>query len=210
MLTITSIMIPKMVSAASFRPTAIKDGSSFDSSLTEIEKALKKAIRPILVRYSVGSPARLLKLTELVVASLVAETPASSRTPEIEALMRGIAAREHFKTMEGGHVSADDAGAILGISKVSVLDRHRKGHLLGWRAAQDAVRLPVWQFSEEGVLQGLNEVLRVWKGMPHLDDWAKVIFFLSPLDSVKNTSPLKLMRKGQIRRVVDFARAYAE
>jgi len=203
-------MPSKPTSRTDRKRNGIEKAPSIEAPLSKVAKDIQKAIRPIFIRYRVGSTDRLFNLTQLVVASIIAETPAGCRNPKTEALMRGIAVREHFKTMEGGHVSADDAGAILGISKVAVLDRHRKGNLLGWRAAQDAVRLPVWQFSEEGVIRGLNEVLEAWKGMAHLDDWAKVLFFLSPLDNLRNVSPLNLLRKGQVKKVVELARAYAE
>ena len=69
------------------------------------------------------------------------------------AVARGLVVREEAKHEEGGNVSADEAARMLGISKTSVLERYKKGRILGWREArQNAVRFPYWQFSVDGML----------------------------------------------------------
>jgi hypothetical protein len=138
--------------------------------------------------------------------------PTTLKSPLAEALFRGIEARQRIKEMEGGTLSAEEAGRILGLdSKQAVIDRYNKGRLLGWREKQGSIRFPVWQFQEDGnVLGGLPEALEVLAQNKNLDDWAKVLFFVNPRDSLKNQRPLDLLRKGEAERVIELARAQVE
>jgi hypothetical protein len=138
--------------------------------------------------------------------------PGKRRSPLAEALMRGIEARERIKEVEGGARSAEETARILGLnSKQAVIDRYKKGQLLGWREKQGAIRFPVWQFREDGtVLKGLPEVLQVFMQNPAADDWAKVVFLLNSRESLYGKRPLDLLRKGETDRVIDMAQAEIE
>jgi hypothetical protein len=125
------------------------------------------------------------------------------------ALGRGVLAREELKEQEGGSLSAEEARMQLGgLSKEAILKRYRKGQLLGWREAkQDAVRFPVWQFKDGNVLPGIRETLAVLNEAPWMDDWGRILFFLNPRSSLKNTRPLDLLREGDMERVTELAQA---
>ena len=114
------------------------------------------------------------------------------------AAARGLVLREEAKSEEGGNVSADEAARMLHISKTSVLERYKKGRVLGWREArQNAVRFPYWQFSVDGMLKGLPEVLAILDQAPHIDDWGRVMFFLNPRQSLQGERPLDALRHGR-------------
>jgi hypothetical protein len=137
--------------------------------------------------------------------------PSTLKSPLAEALFRGIEARQRIREMEGGTLSAEETGRLLGMVKQAVIDRYNKGRLLGWREKQGAIRFPLWQFGKDGnVLGGLPEALEALARNTHLDDWAKVLFFVNPRDSLKNQRPLDLLRKGEAQRVIELARAEAE
>ncbi len=115
---------------------------------------------------------------------------------------RGLIAREEMKLAEGGSWSATETGSRLGITKAAVLKRYQKGQLIGWRESrQNAVRFPAWQFSDDRPLPGITDVLQVLQ----IDDWAKIVFFLSQLSSLGGKRPLDLIRAGQIREVLRAA-----
>ena len=114
------------------------------------------------------------------------------------AVARGLVVREEAKHEEGGNVSADEAARMLGISKTSVLERYKKGRILGWREArQNAVRFPYWQFSVDGMLKGMTEVLAILGEAPHIDDWGRIMFFLNPRQSLDGERPLDALRHGR-------------
>ena len=138
--------------------------------------------------------------------------PVTFKSPEAEALFRGIEAQRRLKESEGGSLSAEEAGKILGLSsRQAVFDRYRQQRLIGWREKQGAVRFPIWQFGPDGnVLEGLPDVLKILGHQSPDDDWAKVLFFLSPRESLDHRRPLDLLRKGKVKQVKALAQAYAE
>jgi hypothetical protein len=171
----------------------------------ESEKALVEALRKM----------RGVDITEIVESmrrAMIKALPDTSKSPLADALLRGIEAQRRLKESEGGHVSAQEAAALLGLaSRQAVLDRHRQQHLIGWREKHAAVRFPVWQFRPEGgVLNGLPDVLEILDQAPIHDDWDKVLFFLNPRESLKNERPIDLLRQGQVERVKELAQAYVE
>ena len=127
------------------------------------------------------------------------------------ALARGMTARQRLAVEEGGSVSSEEAGHLLGISKTAVLKRLQAGRLLGWRSErQGAVRFPIWQFSDGRVLPGLQEVLEILNRDERLDDWGKVLFFLHSSSRLGGRRPLDLLREKKLREVLLVAGAYAE
>lgn len=128
------------------------------------------------------------------------------------AMVRGVLARETLKNEEGGSLSAEEARRFLGgIAKSMVLERHKKGKLLGWRETrQNAVRFPVWQFTSEGVLPGLDEVLAILRASPAVDDWGAILFFLNRRASLNQERPLDVLRRGDVEAVKRAAEGYVE
>jgi hypothetical protein len=138
-------------------------------------------------------------------------TPPTRRSSVAEALFRGIEAQSRLKEAEGGSLSADEVRALINLkSKPGVLERYHHGSLLGWREKQNAVRFPVWQFTPTGMLPGLVDSLQALSRNPNLDDWAKVLFFLSPRESLDGRRPLDLLKAGQRDQVISLAQADAE
>jgi hypothetical protein len=145
-------------------------------------------------------------LTAAVERQLAKKKQKKTKSQYAAALMRGLAVREELKLQEGGSCSADEARSLLGISKTAVLKRYQKGQLLGWReAGQGAVRFPVWQFQEHGVLPGLPEVLAVFAKADWVDDWTRILFFLGARRSLDGRRPLDLLREGKIAKVCSLA-----
>jgi len=138
--------------------------------------------------------------------------PSTFKSPLAEALFRGIEAQQRIKESEGGTISAEEAGRLLRLnSKQAVIDRYHKHRLLGWRRKQGAIRFPVWQFQAQGgVLDGLEETLKILARSKDLDDWGKALFFINPRESLKQQRPLDLLREGKVAQVKALAQSYVE
>lgn len=146
-----------------------------------------------------------------VLLKVVQEQPAAKRPggAVAAALARGLAAREELKRAEGGSLSAEEVSALLGLSKEAVLKRYRKGRLVGWREEkQNAVRFPVWQFQDGGLLPGLVETLDILNRSSAMDDWGRVLFFLNHRDTLGDRRALDVLREGGIDKVSRAALAY--
>ncbi|MGB0991927.1 MAG: hypothetical protein ACPG32_05605 [Akkermansiaceae bacterium] len=127
------------------------------------------------------------------------------------ATLRGLAAREHLKEEEGGHISAEQARRFMhDVSKTTVLAHHREGKLLAWKEGR-AFRFPVWQFSSQGgLIAGMDEVLAILHRSPVLDDWGKVLFFLNSRNSLDGNSALHALRSGDVELVKRLAEGELE
>ncbi len=127
------------------------------------------------------------------------------------ATLRGLAAREHLKEEEGGHISAEQARRFLNdVSKTTVLAQYRAGKLLAWKDGR-AFRFPVWQFATEGgLISGIDEVLGILHLSPVMDDWGKLLFFLNPRQSLGGASALHVLREGKLDSVLRLAEGEME
>ncbi len=125
------------------------------------------------------------------------------------AMARGISARQKLIEAEGGSVSAEEAARELGISKTAILKRYQKGQILAWREEkQNGVRFPVWQFDNHKVLDGLEDVLNALNTASRLDDFGRMLFFLSNFGFLGRKRPLDCLRAGEIKKALSAAEGY--
>jgi len=125
------------------------------------------------------------------------------------AVARGITARQKLIAAEGGSLSAEEAARELGLSKTAILKRYQKGQIIAWRQErQNAARFPVWQFKDHKVLDGLEEVLKVLNAGSRLDDFGRMLFFLSNRGFLGGKRPLDCLRAGEINKVLKASEGY--
>jgi hypothetical protein len=127
------------------------------------------------------------------------------------AIARGIPSRRKLTTDEGGSLSAEEAAHEIGISKQAILKRYQKGQLIAWREErQKAVRFPVWQFHDHKVLDGIEDTLKVLNVGDRLDDFGRMLFFLSNHGFLGGKRPLDCLRQAEIAKVIQAAEGYVE
>jgi hypothetical protein len=166
------------------------------------EERLSEELRPILGKYQEMKTAGIARAVVHARFDLMHQPDKALE----RALARGLIVREAAKLEEGGNISADQAARRLGISKTSVLEKFKKGQLLGWRETrQKAVRFPVWQFAQDEILAGLPKVLSILSKSSRIDDWGRIMFFLNPRGSLKGKRPLDALREGRIPLVERLA-----
>jgi len=124
-------------------------------------------------------------------------------------IARGIPARQKLVEAEGGSFSAAEAAHELGISKTAILKRYQKGQLIAWRQKrQNAVRFPVWQFQDGRVLDGIEPALKVLNAGSRLDDFGRMLFFLSNSRFLGGQRPLDCLRRARVSKVLQAAEGY--
>ena len=193
-------------------PAGTDSGDPLNSEISALRAALSQGMVK-LVRLPSGA-ARAIDLLNEMLGQVGNAAAGGERVSAEEILARKAGAwrRGELLVEHGGTCSAEQAARRLGLSKPAVLERAENGRLLGLRVLkQNAVRFPVFQFAanDETLIPGLDEVLDVLRAEPSLDAWAKCNFLLSPRDSLKGEAPLSLLRRGQVKKVVALARAYA-
>ena len=128
-----------------------------------------------------------------------------------QAISRDALVHGQLVQAEGGSFSAEEAAKELNMSKVAILKRHEKGRLVAWQEEkQRAKRFPKWQFENGRVLPGLEVVLEKLNTGGRLDDFGKLLFFLSKSAFLAEKRPLDLLRDGESDKVLQAAQGYVE
>jgi hypothetical protein len=177
---------------------APRDREIVDEFQAVLEKRLKKA-----------DPIRLAHLASIAFS---ATFPASKRENRLaNAIARGLSARQQLIAEAGGSLSADEAAKEIGLSKTAILNRYHHGNIIGWREErQNAVRFPIWQFSEHHVIPGIEEALRILNTESRVDDWGRMLFFLQKNRRLNDKRPLDYLRENKLEPVLIAAQAYVE
>jgi hypothetical protein len=154
-----------------------------------------------------ADPANLARLVEKAFRQ---EFPVAKSDNRLgNAIARGITARQKLIAAEGGSLSAEEAAQELGISKAAILKRYQKGQLIAWREErQNAVRFPLWQFQDHKVLDGIEETLKLLNAGSRLDDFGRMLFFLSTRRFLGGKRPLDCLREGDLKKVLQAAEGY--
>ncbi len=120
---------------------------------------------------------------------------------------RGVESRERILRAEGGILNAREVADRLGISRQAVEKRRNAGKLLAVTLRGSLVGYPAWQFTDDGVLSGLDEVLSEFHDV---SSWTQLVFFLSENSLLDGRRPLDELRKGNIEGVRRAAGALGE
>ena len=120
--------------------------------------------------------------------------------------LRGALAKRKLLQMDGGVLSPTSAAALLGVNRQAVGQRRAAGRLLGVKGPRGYL-YPAWQFTDRGMLPGLEDTLRALRGE---DAWSILTFFLEPDAAAGNQRPLDLLRMGRLDAVARAAELYGE
>lgn len=133
----------------------------------------------------------------------------ASRDPAIAAAYaRGHVARQRLLDSEGGMVSGEVLGKLLGISRQAVDKRRNRGQVLGLREGGDWA-YPAWQVAQGQTLPGFDDVLGELTGRGH-GAWDAMLFFLETDTERDGETPLQALRGGAVERALCAARTYGE
>lgn len=184
-------------------------GSTIDR-LNPKQKVLIKVIRVCFRECS--AEVRPDQVARLAALAFQAEFPAGNpRNILGQAITRGIVARRELLREEGGSIFAAEAARKLGITKGAVVQRYRKGTIVGWYCEHGrAIKYPVWQFRRNGLLPGITEILQLFNESAYLDDIARLMFFLCRFEFLGDKRPLDCLRCGDVESARRATLAYLE
>lgn len=127
--------------------------------------------------------------------------------PLAPAFIRGIEAKRKLVEGHGGALSAEQVAGILGVTRQAVDKRRRAGKLLGLTTGRYGYRYPAWQFTDSGVVPGLQDVLAVLA--PH-DEWMQAAFLVGENPRLDGRKPIDLLNAGKSDAVLYAAEVYGE
>lgn len=128
--------------------------------------------------------------------------------PLAPAFIRGIEAKRRLLEEHGGTLTVDEVAKNLGISRQAVDKRRQAQKLLAVATGRHGYRYPVWQFTEFGVLPGLEHLLKI---LASHDEWMQTAFFVSKNPRLNDHTPLEILKvNDDLNPVLNAAEAYAE
>jgi hypothetical protein len=133
-----------------------------------------------------------------------AEVASNVQDPLREAKARAAKKFSELLAAEGGPIRVDEVSKRLRITRAAVDKRRKNGTLIGIEDGGRGILYPGWQFTETGLLPGLDDSLRV---IGVIDPWMRMQFFLTP-DIDLGTRPLDALRNGRVEEVVRAARRF--
>lgn len=129
------------------------------------------------------------------------------RDPLARARLRGLQVRERLLEAEGGTLTAEEAAALLGVTRQAIDNRRKRGGLLGVQLGRRGYRYPAWQFTPDGILPGLGQIRTALRDY---SPWIQLAFLLNENAWLEGRRPLDLMRMGEIAPVIEAAEQYGE
>jgi nucleoid DNA-binding protein len=120
------------------------------------------------------------------------------------ALLRGKEISENDLKESGGSYTLQDVEALLGISRQAINQKVQNDALVAVPGPHGERRYPVIQFTEDGTLPGLQNVL---KSLPSANGWFRLNFLIRPDARLGGRRPIDLLKESKIDPVVAAARA---
>ena len=116
--------------------------------------------------------------------------------------------RQYFqqrRTLLENALTSSQVAALLGTSRQTPHDRFKAGSLIAMEE-NGKLLFPSWQFDAagpNGVVRGLPDVIRALD----VSSESKLRWLIRPNAGLEGFSPIDLLKRGEVRRVVDAARA---
>ena len=129
--------------------------------------------------------------------------------PLADARIRGFTMMDRLLQAEGGYLNVDTVAKQLRMSRQGVDKRRKARRLLAIELGRRGYVYPRWQFTERGVLPGLEEVL-VQLQENAIPSWDILTFFLNKSHLLGDSSPLSELREGNLEGVLRAAAVYGE
>jgi hypothetical protein len=172
------------------------------SALAELEYELPKE----QIDAASAAPTDYMVLLEALTAPSVA-SQLTAQDPLAAARLRGVERQHSLLKKSGGVLTGAEAAGLLGISRQALDKRRRHGHLIGLTQGRRGYAYPAWQFDGGKTLVSLEKVLG---RLTDHDPWMQLTFFLNDNDRLDGSSPLELLRSGQVDPVLEAAASYGE
>lgn len=132
---------------------------------------------------------------------------AAAIDPLAAAKARGEQAKREIIAEQGEMLNEVEVAARLAVTVDDVNNRRQSGLLVALPLDDGSWGFPSWQFSEEGLLPGLEDVLR---SLTAEGPWSRLLFLQSGDPYLNAQTPLALIRRGEIETVQRLAAAYHE
>jgi hypothetical protein len=131
----------------------------------------------------------------------------SAVDPFMEAMARGAAIKQELLTNGGGGLTSSQVSSALGITRQAVDKRRNRRALLAVPNGSGEYVYPACQFTSDGVITGLEEVLRAFQIR---SPWTQLSMLLASSPALGGKTILEALKSGAIERAVAIAASFGE
>jgi len=131
----------------------------------------------------------------------------SALDPFVEAMARGAAVKQELLTSAGGGLTSSQVASALCITRQAVDKRRSRRALLAVPNGSGEYIYPACQFTEQGVIPGLEDVLRAFQVR---SPWTQLSALLAPAPALRGKTILEALQSGGIERAVAMAASFGE
>jgi hypothetical protein len=210
----TTLITKKKAKSANLKHCAARLAKSHRISKKQAEAVLREFIGELVRDLKKGDRVRIPhELGDVILQSkraalkLRAYRPPSNAfepSPRAQALLRGKEISENDLKANHGAYTLEDVQTLLGISRQAIDKKVRENALLAVPGPHGRRRYPVVQFSAEGILPGLDEVLN---SLPSANGWFRFNFLVNDDSHLNGRRPIDVLKEGKVDLVVRAARA---
>lgn len=178
-----------------------------------LERSVKMLERVTSAASSEALKSALSSPTDLGgVASLLSDlaplgVDVSDMDPFMEAMARGAAVKRELLTSSGGGLTSTQVASALGITRQAVDKRRSRRALLAVPNGSGDFVYPACQFTGDGVIDGLEEVLRAFQ--VH-SPWTQLSVLLAPAPALGGKTILEALKSGAIEKATALAASFGE
>src|SRR5712691_9276548 len=131
----------------------------------------------------------------------------SALDPFMEAMARGAAIKQELLTSGGGGLTSSQVSSALGITRQAVVKRRIRRALLAVPNGSGEYVYPVCQFTSDGVITGLEEVLRAFQIQ---SPWTQLSVLLASAPALGGKTILEALKSGASERAIAIAASFGE
>jgi hypothetical protein len=162
---------------------------------------------PEALRTALSSPTDLGGVASLLSDMAPLGLDLSAVDPFVEAVARGAAVKRELLESAGGGLTSSQVASALGITRQAVDKRRSRRALLAVPTGSGEHLYPACQFTLEGVIPGIAEVLHAFQIQ---NPWTQLSALLAPAPALRGKIVLEALKDGQIKEAVGVVASLGE
>jgi len=127
--------------------------------------------------------------------------------PFMEAMARGAGIKQELLTSGGGGLTSSQVASALGITRQAVDKRRSRRALLAVPDGSGDYVYPACQFTSDGVIPGLNEVLRAFQIR---SPWTQLSALLASVPGLGGKTIIEALKSGATESAIAIAASFGE
>lgn len=131
----------------------------------------------------------------------------SSVDPFVEAIAHGAAVKQELLKIAGGGLMSSQVASALGITRQAVDKRRRRRALLAVPTGSGDQLYSACQFTSEGVIPDLEEVLHAFQIQ---NPWTQLSALLAPAPALGGKTVLEALKAGEVKKAASVVASFGE